>query len=122
MSAEPAYQPSRRTADRIAPPRRRRATPGPPSRGRGDRVAASQQRRRREQRFRQRRRDLLADMVIAFVLAISALIVASGLGVIAIASIPVVLALVGTVILERRARKRRLPARPRSARRRPDTR
>ena len=55
--------------------------------------------------------------MIGFFVAITALIVASGLGVIAIASIPVLLALAGTVVLERRARKRRQPGRPRPSRR-----
>ena len=107
MSAQPAYQPSRRSTARPAPSRRGQTAPGAAGRRGGDRLAAAQQRRRRQKRFRQRRRDLLVDAVIGFVLAITALIVASGLGVIAIASVPVLLALVGTVVLERRARKRR---------------
>lgn len=107
MSAEPAYQPSRRPAARTAPSRRRHTPPSAASRRRSDQLTASQQRRRREQRFRQRRRDLLVDAVVGFVLAITALILASGLGVIAIVSIPVLLALAGTAVLERRARKRR---------------
>jgi len=118
MSAEPAYQPSRRSGARTAPARRGHATPTAASRGGSDRLAASQQRRRREQRFRQRRRDLLVDAGIGFILAITVLIMASGLGVIAIASIPVLLALAGTVVLERRAGKRRRPGRPRPSRRR----
>jgi len=99
MSADPAFRPSRRPAPPVRQrPAAARLAPGKPSRR-----SAGVQQRRREQRFRQRRRDLRGDAAIAFVLAVSALIVAPGLGVIAIASIPVALALVGTVMADRRA-------------------
>jgi len=103
MSAQPAYEPFRRSAPRVATRR-------------SDRVLASQQRRRREQRFRQRRRDLLVDTAVAFVLAITALIETAGLGVIALASFPLGLMLAASVILERRARKRRQRAGSRASR------
>jgi hypothetical protein len=71
------------------------------------------ERRRRISHFRRRRRDLLVDSALAIVLMVLALILTPGLGVLAIIEIPVALALVGTVVGERRIRKRQ----PRTTRR-----
>ena len=69
--------------------------------------AATLERRRRISHFRRRRRDLLGDAVLAVVLVVLALILTPGLGVLAVIEIPVALALAGTVVGERRIRKRR---------------
>jgi hypothetical protein len=73
--------------------------------------AAMLERRRRISHFRRRRRDLLGDAVVAIVLMVLALILTPGLGVLAIIEIPVALALIGTVIAERRIRKRQTTVR-----------
>jgi hypothetical protein len=65
------------------------------------------ERRRRTSHFRRRRRDLLADAALAIVLMVLALILTPGLGVLAIIEILVALALIGTMLGERRIRKRR---------------
>ena len=57
--------------------------------------------------IRRRRRDLLEDAVVAFVLMIFALILTPGLGVLAIVEVPLALALILTVLAERRIRGRR---------------
>jgi hypothetical protein len=64
------------------------------------------ERRRRIRHFRRRRRDLIVDAALAIVLMVLALILTPGLGVLAIIEIPVALALIGTVLAERRIRKR----------------
>ncbi|MGI8922302.1 MAG: hypothetical protein ACR2HD_11675 [Solirubrobacteraceae bacterium] len=104
MTPDPAYLPSERSAARSAPPVERQ-----PAAAQRDPIgrARSTERRRREQRFRERRRDLLADIALACVLAITALVIAPGLGVVALVSIPVALALIGSVIAERALRRRR---------------
>jgi hypothetical protein len=79
VRADPTYRPVRRPTARIAPPHLNL----------------------------QLRRDLLGAALVGFLPAMIALIVAPGLAVIAIASIPVTLVVVGTVVAERRSRKRR---------------
>ena len=82
--------------------------------------AARLERRRRVLHLRRRRRDLLEDSVAALVLMIFAIIITPGLGMLAILEVPVALVLVGTVVAERRIRRRRAePGRgsPRSSRR-----
>jgi Flp pilus assembly protein TadB len=69
------------------------------------------ERRRRVMHFRRRRRDVLEDCAGALVLMIFAIIVTPGLGMLAILAVPVALVLVGTVVAERRLRRRRLEAR-----------
>jgi D-arabinose 1-dehydrogenase-like Zn-dependent alcohol dehydrogenase len=49
-------------------------------------------------------------VAIAFVVMVVALIATPGLGVVAIIAVPVALALIATVIAERRRRKHRQPA------------
>jgi hypothetical protein len=106
VGADPAYQRSPRTT---APPR---------TRGAASQRAVSLERRRREQRFRRRRRDLLEDLGLGLLLAIIALIVAPGLGIVALCSIPIAAAVIGTVVAERRHRRRRPAASSRSRPRR----
>jgi hypothetical protein len=100
MSAEPA----RRSTSTTPWPSHLQADPAPPRLSgravRGERV-------RRERHLRRRRRDLLEDVAIAFVLMVVALIATPGLGVVAIIAVPVALVLIGTVIAERRLRRRR---------------
>ena len=72
--------------------------------------AARLERRRRVLHLRRRRRDLLEDSVAALVLMIVAVIITPGLGMLAILEVPVALALIGTVVAERRIRRRRYPA------------
>lgn len=80
-------------------------------------VARRAERRRRERHFRRRRRDLLEDATAALVVAILLLTVTSGLGVLALLEIPLAAILIGSSVLERRARRRRSlhgPSRSRS--------
>jgi hypothetical protein len=114
VSADRTYRPVRRPTARTEPPHlnQRRTSAAP--RGRDERSAVGVERRRRQRRFQQLRRDLLGDALIGFLLA---LIVAPGLAVIAIASIPVTLVVAGTVVAERPSRKRRHRDRPRANRR-----
>lgn len=86
----------------VAPARRR--SPQSPQQ-RQARVAAS----RRMRLIRRRRLDLLQDSVLALVLAIFVLSVTAGLGVVALLAVPVALILVGSLVVERR-RRRREPA------------
>ncbi|MDQ6807667.1 MAG: hypothetical protein M3065_22575 [Actinomycetota bacterium] len=72
--------------------------------------AARIERRRRVVHFRRRRRDLLEDCGAALVLMIFAIILTPGLGMLALLEIPVALAVIGSVIAERRFRKRRREA------------
>jgi hypothetical protein len=72
--------------------------------------AARIERRRRVVHFRRRRRDLLEDCGAALVLMIFAIILTPGLGMLALLEIPVGLAVIGSVVWERRRRKRRLEA------------
>lgn len=106
MRADPTYRAVRRPTARTAPPHlnQRKANAAP--RARDERFAVGVERRRRQRRFQQLRRDLLGDALIGCLLAMLALIVAPGLAVIAIASIPVTLAVAGTVVAERRSRTR----------------
>jgi hypothetical protein len=71
--------------------------------------------------FRRRRRDLLEDCVAGLVLMIFAIVLTPGLGMLALLEIPVGLAVIGSVVAERRIRKRRAEggakARPRPQRR-----
>jgi hypothetical protein len=108
ISAQPAHRPAtlRRSRPKADPASARPLTV--------DR-AATLERRRRISHFRLRRRDLLGDAALAIVLMVLALILTPGLGVLAIIEIPVALALVGTVVGERRIRKRR-PRVPRTTR------
>ncbi len=78
--------------------------------------AARTERQRRAQQLRLRRRDLLVDVGIGFLLMIVALILTSGLGVIALIAIPVTVGLIASVVVERR--RRNGPRRPRRATRR----
>jgi Sec-independent protein secretion pathway component TatC len=57
--------------------------------------------------YRRRRRDLLEDFGAALVLMIFAIILTPGLGMLALLEIPVALVVIGSVIAERRMRKRR---------------
>ncbi|HWF51500.1 MAG TPA: hypothetical protein VG294_12745 [Solirubrobacteraceae bacterium] len=83
--------------------------------------AARLERRRRVMHFRRRRRDLLEDCVAGLVLMIFAIVLTPGLGMLALLEIPVGLAVIGSVVAERRIRKRRAEggakARPRPQRR-----
>jgi hypothetical protein len=81
-------------------------------------AAAGAERRRRERHLRRRRRDPLEDVALGLLLTIIALILTAGLGVIALIEIPVAGAVIGSFVLERRARKRRQPDRPRPPARR----
>jgi hypothetical protein len=95
-----------RPARRVEPSRGQRQPPArvpTPRAGRDARL----ERRRREQHMRRRRRDLLEDFGIAVVLMIVALTWTAGLGVIALIEIPVGAAVIGSLVLERRWRKRR---------------
>jgi hypothetical protein len=98
---------SAQSAHRPAPPRPSHPQPRPAS-ARPLTVdrAAMLERRRRISHFRRRRRDLLGDAALAIVLMVLALILTPGLGVLAIIEIPVALALIGTILGERRIRKR----------------
>ncbi|MDQ6778357.1 MAG: hypothetical protein M3071_19535 [Actinomycetota bacterium] len=69
--------------------------------------AARIERRRRVMHFRRRRRDLLEDCGVALVLMIFAIILTPGLGMLALLEIPVALAVIGSVVAERRIRQRR---------------
>ncbi|HWF33841.1 MAG TPA: hypothetical protein VG295_00665 [Solirubrobacteraceae bacterium] len=60
--------------------------------------------------FRRRRRDLLEDCVAGLVLMIFAIILTPGLGMLAILEVPVALIVIGTVVAERRIRRRRAEA------------
>lgn len=73
--------------------------------------AARIERRRRLTHIRRRRRDLLEDCVLAIVVLVFALIVTPGLGVLALIEVPVALGLIGTVLVERRIRKKRQASR-----------
>jgi hypothetical protein len=78
------------------------------------------ERRRRMAHLRRLRRDLLEDVLAATVLTILALSMTAGLGVIAILEAPLVLALLGSIVIERRRRgrgPRRRGTAPRAARR-----
>jgi hypothetical protein len=83
--------------------------------------ASRLERRRRVMHFRRRRRDLLEDCVAGLVLMIFAIVLTPGLGMLALLEIPVGLAVIGSVVAERRIRKRRAEAggspRPRAQRR-----
>jgi hypothetical protein len=113
ISAQPAHRPAtlRRPRPEADPASARPLT--------ADR-AAMLERRRRISHFRRRRRDLLGDTALAILLLVLALILTPGLGVLAMIEIPVALALVGTVVGERRIRKRqpRVPRATKGARRR----
>ncbi len=120
MSVDPAYRPSRRRAGSGAQAPRRTPTAG--ERQREIDREAVRDRRRREQRYLERRRDLRTDALAGLAIALVALIVAPGLGVVALISIPVAMALVATVVAERRLRRRRraTAAPPRRSRARPE--
>jgi hypothetical protein len=60
--------------------------------------------------FRRRRRDLLEDGVAGLVVMIFAIVLTPGLGMLALLEIPVALAVIGSVVAERRIRKRRAEA------------
>lgn len=107
-------QPGRRTAASELPSA---ATGRPRSRSASQRVdrAVRIERRRRVQHLRRRRRDLLEDVAMAVVLTIVVMILTAGLGVVAIIEVPVAVAVLGSVLMEREIRKRRIAHR--SARR-----
>ncbi|MBV9465305.1 MAG: hypothetical protein JO206_08985 [Solirubrobacterales bacterium] len=75
-------------------------------------------RRRRQQHLRRLRRDFLTDAAVAVVLAIIALTMSAGLGVVAMLEVPVAGLVLATVITERRVRRKRKPAPRRRAQRR----
>jgi len=99
MSTQPARRPA---SPPYRHPRARRA----PAHGAAP-PAIRLERRRRITHLRRRRRDLLVDVVIAIVLMGLGLMLTPGLGVLAIVEVPLALALVGTMIAERRFRRRR---------------
>jgi hypothetical protein len=110
VSASPAHRaptPDKAHAPSDRPARRRRA-----------------EQRRRERHFRRRRRDLLEDTTVALLAAIVLLTVTAGLGVLALLEVPLAAILIGSMIVERRLRRRGAPlrARPRHADRRSRTR
>ena len=105
MSADPAYRPSRRRAGTGAQTARR--VPAAGARRREIDREAARERRRREQRYTERRRDLRFDVVAGLAVALVALIMAPGLGIVALVSIPVALTLVASVVAEWRVRRRR---------------
>jgi hypothetical protein len=90
--AEPAVRLDRRTERTAAPPQRRAA-----------------ERARRLRHVRRRRRDLLEDAVLAFVLAITLFTLTAGLGVVALLAGALSAVVIGSFIWERR-RARRRPA------------
>jgi hypothetical protein len=65
------------------------------------------QRRRRELHRRRLRRDLLEDFGLAMLLTVTALILAAGLGVIALLEVPLLGVVIASFGLERRIRARR---------------
>jgi uncharacterized protein YjiS (DUF1127 family) len=95
MSAQPARHPPPARAARAARPRQRPAAAGRPAR-------IEQRRRRRH--LQQLRRDALVDFIAAFALMIVVLIATAGLGVVALLEIPVALAVIASVVAERRRR------------------
>jgi hypothetical protein len=106
MSAAPA----RRTDPQ--PPRRRPRPSGPApardaSRNRQSPRAVSAQRRRRQRHFARRRRDLIQDASAALVIAVFLISVTAGLGVLALLEIPLVGALIASLIAERVIARRR---------------
>jgi hypothetical protein len=103
LESELSVQPSPRSAPRRSSPARVERF------GRSEDVerAIRLERRRRVLHFRRRRRDLLEDFGAALALMIFAIIITPGLGMLALLAVPVALVLVGTVIAERRIRKRR---------------
>jgi hypothetical protein len=70
------------------------------------------QRRRRRQHIQRLRRDLLEDFGLGFVLALLALTMTAGLGVIAILELPLLAVVAGSFVVERRRRRRRAACRP----------
>jgi hypothetical protein len=74
----------------------------PDHRTSGDRGASS-----RARLIRQRRTDLRQDVALAVVVALVALTFTAGLAVIVLLSLPVAAALLGSIALERRSRRRR---------------
>jgi hypothetical protein len=89
-------------APRTAPPRTtgHRTTPS-------HRTAGHAGGRSRARLIRQRRTDLRQDVALAVVVALVALTVTAGLAVIVLLSLPVAAALLGSIALERRFRRRR---------------
>jgi len=65
----------------------------------------ARQRRRRRRQLIERRRTLRTDVIIGFALAVTGLILAPGLGIVALMSIPVAIVLVTTAIVEQRRRR-----------------
>jgi hypothetical protein len=102
MSAQPAHRP-----EPLSPSGSRRKASLASVPGRPVDRAVVVERRRRAQLVRQRRRDLVTDAAIALALTLLAVVLTAGLGVLALIEVPVALALVGTVLMERRTRKRR---------------
>jgi Flp pilus assembly protein TadB len=71
------------------------------------RAQARVERRRRERHFARRRRDLLEDVGVAFVLTLILITATAGLGVIALLELPLSAALVASVLIPRVRRRRR---------------
>ncbi|HWF52998.1 MAG TPA: hypothetical protein VG223_00150 [Solirubrobacteraceae bacterium] len=82
--------------------RTRAPRPAPRHRTPGRRGASS-----RARLIRRRRTDLRQDVALAAVVALVALTVTAGLAVIVLISLPVAAALLGSIVLERRFRRRR---------------
>jgi Flp pilus assembly protein TadB len=81
------------------------------------RARASIERRRRQRHFARRRRDLLEDSALAFLLTVVLLTVTSGLGVIALLEIPMAIVLIASIVIPRVRRRRRQSRRPVRSRR-----
>lgn len=111
MRPHPAHRPPPPRPARPPKPRPHAATPA-----RAADQAAKLERRRRIKHLRRRRRDLLQDITIALLLAVLGLILTPGLGILAVIEIPVALALIGSLILERKLRNRRAAQLPKKRR------
>ena len=64
-------------------------------------------RRARRERFRQRRRDLAQDVVVALLLTSLLFALTAGLGVVALIDVPIAMVLVASIVIDRRRRSRR---------------
>jgi hypothetical protein len=82
------------------------------------RVRARQESRRRMRLIRRRRLDMLQDATLALVLAVFVLLESAGLGVVALLAAVTALALVASLVIEKRRRRASDGARPASASRR----
>jgi hypothetical protein len=112
MSAASAHHFETRDSERAvrgrpAGPGRRTASARPQAHPR-----ASIERRRRQRHFARRRRDLLEDSALAFLVTIVLLTVTSGLGVIALLEIPMAIVLIASIVIPRVRRRRGQSPRP----------